>query len=913
MTEQNKTKVPAELIPAGDYPVVSTDAVMDKQKGKTQEEVNEQIDNNMFSIEQVTGDKEYDASAFSGLGRKNLRKNVVDGNNVLTQEMMSEANTIYVIQYDYDINGKNIEVPSNCVLYFDGGKIYSSKGTVADCFIKYNNTLLAGNVRIEGIGPKEGSSIANTEFYADWFGLNIDNGKSIYDRHWANTMKMLVDKGGVLKFKKNENYYLHSRCNYTSAESSFVNVKIEGNGATIHFNGTNDAEGIMNGRSVSIWLSKANANIEIEELCIEGSSNISGYRPTSGSIQTTALRLENFINVKISNCIIRDLYGNGISVSGDSVSMNGNCIICNNHLINVGMCFGEGAGTGGYAISTKKCSAIISNNYIYNEFLDGLVGEDGNIHRRNWIGIGCGENASKELLIENNKIYGYDRAIHIEIVTPKHTQSIRNNFISGCDAGVVLWNINSNVVVENNTFYCQDVDDEHSYINSSVSDSTDKKFIYCIGPFAVGYLSVKKNYCKNFEASKSLQFIKAQSPYNLTSLPSEDGTKEYTAFTNISVVGNQSYDKYGNSNGTPIVCAPKHFDDNVFIVPNQIISFDGGDVYEYKTCNGNKIVCSEFRLGFTTYDYNQDYNAIIGKYNFEVIGNDITANTYTGFWLKNSKIVNNIFHNGQINLKNFRRKLTFDSHGHPSSVVSENVFDNVTISSSKFLIKSFNENKFIEYINETMVSKYKYAGIDISGIIDYRENQDGTTDVYSFYPASFNNAGTRADEDYTGHVRGWFKAGSRVYISQSHKIYKFPNDGWYALAGWYANKEFAHFDTINVNGFIYQNISAARRAKSGASQPSFPTAKNAVVRDNEIIWTNIGSGNVVDSKEWTAETVYEYGDILVNGNYLYVASVANIKSGATQPSFPQTVDSTVKDGEITWICRGACMSYEEET
>lgn len=38
MTEQNKTKVPAELIPAGDYPVVSTDAVMDKQKGKTQEE-----------------------------------------------------------------------------------------------------------------------------------------------------------------------------------------------------------------------------------------------------------------------------------------------------------------------------------------------------------------------------------------------------------------------------------------------------------------------------------------------------------------------------------------------------------------------------------------------------------------------------------------------------------------------------------------------------------------------------------------------------------------------------------------------------------------------------------------------------------------------------------------------------------
>ena len=51
MTEQNKTKVPAELIPAGDYPVVSTDAVMDKQKGKTQEEVNAQVFNDVEELQ----------------------------------------------------------------------------------------------------------------------------------------------------------------------------------------------------------------------------------------------------------------------------------------------------------------------------------------------------------------------------------------------------------------------------------------------------------------------------------------------------------------------------------------------------------------------------------------------------------------------------------------------------------------------------------------------------------------------------------------------------------------------------------------------------------------------------------------------------------------------------------------------
>lgn len=55
MTEQNNTKVPAELIPAGDYPVVSTDAVMDKQKGKTQEDVNTEAGEKIEALEESVG------------------------------------------------------------------------------------------------------------------------------------------------------------------------------------------------------------------------------------------------------------------------------------------------------------------------------------------------------------------------------------------------------------------------------------------------------------------------------------------------------------------------------------------------------------------------------------------------------------------------------------------------------------------------------------------------------------------------------------------------------------------------------------------------------------------------------------------------------------------------------------------
>ena len=67
-------------------------------------------------------DKAYDPITYSGMGRKYLRKNLVDGKNILTQEMMTKENTIYIIQYDF-ILGEDIAVPANCVLEFDGGSV----------------------------------------------------------------------------------------------------------------------------------------------------------------------------------------------------------------------------------------------------------------------------------------------------------------------------------------------------------------------------------------------------------------------------------------------------------------------------------------------------------------------------------------------------------------------------------------------------------------------------------------------------------------------------------------------------------------------------------------------------------------------------------------------------------------------
>lgn len=85
-----------------------------------------------------------------------LKKNLVNGVNILTQEMMYAQNTKYVIKYDY-ILGENITIPENCILEFDGGSIanstensYSLTGTATKVVNLYNYTIFS-NITPTGI------------------------------------------------------------------------------------------------------------------------------------------------------------------------------------------------------------------------------------------------------------------------------------------------------------------------------------------------------------------------------------------------------------------------------------------------------------------------------------------------------------------------------------------------------------------------------------------------------------------------------------------------------------------------------------------------------------------------------------------------------------------------------------------
>lgn len=72
-------------------------------------------------------DREVDVDNFQSKGYVILRKNIVDGKNVLTQEMINQPNTIYEIRYDFDLNSKEITIPEGCTLKFEGGSLDGGK------------------------------------------------------------------------------------------------------------------------------------------------------------------------------------------------------------------------------------------------------------------------------------------------------------------------------------------------------------------------------------------------------------------------------------------------------------------------------------------------------------------------------------------------------------------------------------------------------------------------------------------------------------------------------------------------------------------------------------------------------------------------------------------------------------------
>ena len=137
-------------------------------------------------------DREYSPKDYSGMGKKILRKHYIDGVNTLTQHMINKPNTIYVIRYDYCLQGQTIEIPENCVLEFDGGSLRNGA-------IIFNHNKLIGEVKI--FTDVEGT-ITNNFLYPEMFGAIGDGVTNDYH----SISRMLKLKISKVTLGKNKTY-----------------------------------------------------------------------------------------------------------------------------------------------------------------------------------------------------------------------------------------------------------------------------------------------------------------------------------------------------------------------------------------------------------------------------------------------------------------------------------------------------------------------------------------------------------------------------------------------------------------------------------------------------------------------------------------------------------------------------------
>lgn len=176
-------------------------------------------------------DKVYNPLVYSGLGRKILRKNMVNGVNVLTQDMFYKGeigsmapntNNIFVIQYDYDLNNSTIEIPENCVLQFDGGSLRNGTINLNDCYINAGLNQIFNNIKLNNINTYNGDLEVIDNIYVKTLTANVFVNKKTNKLVPANT---IINRRYI--------YRVTGSSNSTTIDGSNVKVSINGTTYTV--------------------------------------------------------------------------------------------------------------------------------------------------------------------------------------------------------------------------------------------------------------------------------------------------------------------------------------------------------------------------------------------------------------------------------------------------------------------------------------------------------------------------------------------------------------------------------------------------------------------------------------------------------------------------------------------------------
>lgn len=274
--------------------------------------------------------------------------------NLLTAVMLSKANTIYEIRYDFDLDGKTIEMQEGCTLNFSGGSF--SNGTllgrdtrVADIKcnnVKYDGTFLCDTLHINS------NSVGNN--------INLVN---ILSHFTTLSIELETDIDNVI-----------------TDNSIIQNIKLNGNGHTIRVPKLNFADNVNIYHAIFdtiLYQAKENSDSCFIDSNGKDSSLFSITDCKFINLNGGAIFVVSHTNPKINNCsftgtLLDDSEKKNIPAVVRLYKCSGNITINGNHIEN---CYGIGLNI---ISNTNISGAVITYNYI-NKVTGGGIISSGNI------------------------------------------------------------------------------------------------------------------------------------------------------------------------------------------------------------------------------------------------------------------------------------------------------------------------------------------------------------------------------------------------------------------------------------------------------------------------------------------------------------------------------------------------------
>lgn len=311
-------------------------------------------------------------SSFSAVGTGALCSvedcSKIELSNLLTAVMLNQSNCIYEIRYDFDLDGKTLEVPDRCILKFEGGSIL-------------NGTLLGRDTRVADIKCNDvkydGTFLCDTlHINSNSFGNNI-NLVNILSHFTTLNVELETDIDNVI-----------------TDNSTIQNIKLNGNGHTIRVPKLNFAGNVNIYHAIFdtiLYQAKENSDLCFIDSNGKDSSLFSITDCKFINLNGGAIFIVSHTNPKINNCsftgtLLDDSEKKNIPAVVRFYKCSGAITINGNHIEN---CYGIGLNI---ISNTNISGAVITYNYI-NKVTGGGIVSSGDI----LMNIECHDNIVKNV------------------------------------------------------------------------------------------------------------------------------------------------------------------------------------------------------------------------------------------------------------------------------------------------------------------------------------------------------------------------------------------------------------------------------------------------------------------------------------------------------------------------------------